>query len=94
MTKTEIALRELEIERNIFKCLSSRVSVRRNRTKAHAQSLHFDLRDPWVTALAGNKARQSSTVELRVLARPLGAHLSRIVAFEPRSRHRVFIGYC
>jgi len=75
MTGNRIAGLEREIERNIFKCLSSRVSVRQNRTKPHAQSLYFDLRDPWVTALAGNRARQSSTLELQALARPLGAHL-------------------
>src|SRR5579864_5171525 len=33
MIRNRIAGRELEIERNIFKCLSSRVSVQRNRTK-------------------------------------------------------------
>jgi hypothetical protein len=51
--RNRIVGRELEIERNIFKCLSSRVSVLQNRTKAHASSFYFDLRDPGLPLLPG-----------------------------------------
>ena len=62
ITRTETAVRELEIERNIVKCLSSRVSVLGEPNSARVISvLVCELRNPWITALAGNGCGKSST---------------------------------
>ena len=58
VTRTEIAIRELEIERNIVKCLSSCLAFAEPKKRVIFVSRPGN---PWVTAHAGNGLRQAST---------------------------------